>query len=92
MSIFRVFQKRKENKMLEKILKRKFTAIILVYSIYISLGIPDSLLGVAWPTIQLDLGTPIYYGSIIMAIVAIIASISSVSYIFISKNLTPFKC
>lgn len=68
--------------------RHKITAIILIYAIYISLGIPDSLLGVAWPSVRLDFNIPIYFGSIVMSIVAILAAISSVSYTYIQKRIS----
>lgn len=71
--------------MINSLRKRKFTAVILVYVIYVSLGIPDSLLGVAWPAVQLDLGVPIYYASIVFAIVTVLAALSSISYLHITK-------
>ncbi len=33
--------------------------ILVIYLAYISLGIPDSLLGAAWPAMYLDLGVPL---------------------------------
>ncbi|PLS02372.1 MFS transporter [Neobacillus cucumis] len=33
--------------------------LIIIYLAFISLGLPDSLLGVAWPVMQLDFGAPL---------------------------------
>ncbi|MFS0820868.1 MFS transporter [Bacillus sp. 1P02SD] len=33
--------------------------LIIIYLAFISLGLPDSLLGAAWPVMQLDLGAPL---------------------------------
>lgn len=67
--------------------QHKITGIICIYAIYVSLGIPDSVLGVAWPSVQLDFQVPTYFGSIIMAIVAILAATSSISYGWILKRV-----
>ena len=32
--------------------------IIIIYLAFISLGLPDSLLGVAWPVMRLEFGSP----------------------------------
>ena len=32
--------------------------LVIIYVSFISLGLPDSLLGSAWPAIHLDLGVP----------------------------------
>ena len=33
--------------------------LIIIYLAFISLGLPDSLLGSAWPTMHLDLGASV---------------------------------
>ncbi|MGV3464110.1 MAG: MFS transporter [Heyndrickxia sp.] len=33
--------------------------LVIIYLAFISLGLPDSLLGAAWPVMQLDLGAPL---------------------------------
>ena len=35
--------------------------LAVIYLIFISLGLPDSLLGSGWPTMQLDFGVPSSY-------------------------------
>ena len=42
----------------------------LIYIAFISLGLPDSLLGAAWPTMQPDLGIPFSFAGIISMIIA----------------------
>lgn len=54
--------------------------LIIIYLSFISLGLPDSLLGSAWPSMYLRMGVPISYAGIISMIVAggtIIASFFS---------------
>lgn len=42
----------------------------IIYLAFISLGLPDSLLGSAWPAMRLELGAPISYAGIISMIIA----------------------
>lgn len=44
--------------------------LILIYIFYIGLGIPDSLLGAAWPAIYPQLGVPVSYASVISLIIS----------------------
>ena len=39
--------------------------LVFIYIFYIGLGIPDSLLGAAWPAIYGDLSVPISYASLV---------------------------
>lgn len=51
--------------------------IIIIFTAYIGLGIPDSLLGAAWPAIYPDLGVPVSYAGFVSAIVSCGTIISS---------------
>ena len=44
--------------------------LAIIYLAFISLGLPDSLLGSAWPVMQTELGVPISYAGIITMIIA----------------------
>lgn len=44
--------------------------LAIIYLSFISLGLPDSLLGSAWPVMQVELGVPISYAGIITMIIA----------------------
>lgn len=44
--------------------------LALIYIAFISLGLPDSLLGSAWPAIHLNMGVPISYMGIISMIIS----------------------
>lgn len=60
--------------------------LILIYLTFISLGLPDSLLGTAWPNIQIDLGVPVEYAGIISFIISGGTILSSLlSHILIKK-------
>ena len=56
------------------------TLLCVIYLAFISLGLPDSLLGAAWPTMRLTLGTPVELAGAISMVTAggtIISSLSS---------------
>lgn len=44
--------------------------LAIIYLAFISLGLPDSLLGSAWPTMYIQFGVPISYAGIISMIIA----------------------
>ena len=55
-----------------------FTALlVIIYVSFISLGLPDSLLGSAWPAIQKSLGAPLPFAGVISMIVSCGTVISS---------------
>ncbi len=45
--------------------------LFVIYVSFIGLGIPDSLLGTAWPAIYKDLGLPISYAGFVSAVISI---------------------
>lgn len=51
--------------------------LVIIYLSFISLGLPDSLLGSAWPTMYPELNVPISYAGIISIIISIGTIISS---------------
>jgi fucose permease len=53
-----------------KIGSRKILLLPIIYLAFISLGLPDSLLGSAWPTMFEDLKVPMDYAGILSMIVA----------------------
>lgn len=44
--------------------------LAIIYIAFISLGLPDALLGAAWPVMHLELGVPLSYAGIISFIIA----------------------
>lgn len=58
------------------VFKKRFL-LLLIYLAFISLGLPDSLLGAAWPAMFGDLGVPADYAGIISMIVAAGTVVSS---------------
>lgn len=56
----------------------------MIYGVFINLGLPDSLLGVAWPVMQPSFGVPYSFAGIVSMIISfgtVISSLSSVKLI-----------
>ena len=51
--------------------------LIIIYLAFISLGLPDALLGSAWPTMYPEFGVPVSYAGILSMIIAAGTVISS---------------
>ena len=51
--------------------------LAVIYLAFISLGLPDSLLGAAWPAMQPSLGVPLSYAGILSMIIALGTIVSS---------------
>ena len=51
--------------------------LAVIYLAFISLGLPDSMLGAAWPTVYAELNVPISYMGIITMIVSVSTILSS---------------
>ena len=51
--------------------------LVLIYLAFISLGLPDGLLGVAWPSMRQDLLQPLAAVGLISATVTISAALSA---------------
>lgn len=51
-------------------MKKSALLLIVIYLAFISLGLPDSLLGAAWPAMYKDLRVPVAYAGILSMIVA----------------------
>ncbi len=56
----------------------------IIYLAFVSLGLPDSLLGAAWPTIRFEFGVPLSY----MGIISMIVSLGTVVSSLLSERLT----
>ena len=61
--------------------------LVIIYLAFISLGLPDSLLGAAWPTVYHELDVPISYMGIISMIIAGGTIISSLQSDRLTKKL-----
>ena len=58
--------------------------LAIIYLAFISLGLPDSLVGAGWPVMHQDLGVPVAFAGIVTMIIAIGTIISSLA----SERLT----
>lgn len=62
--------------------------LIIIYISFISLGLPDSILGSAWPSMYNELNVPLSYAGIISMIIAGGTIISSLSSGYFIKKLS----
>lgn len=51
--------------------------LFIIYLSFISLGLPDGLLGAAWPTMYLEFGVPVSYAGLVSMIISVGTIISS---------------
>lgn len=56
---------------------KKVILLVVIYIAFISLGLPDSLLGTAWPTMRLNLNLPLEGAGIFIMITTLSTAISS---------------
>ena len=63
--------------------------LVFIYIFYIGLGIPDSLLGAAWPAIYGDLSVPISYASLVSVIISCGTVLSSLFSAHVIAKLLP---
>jgi fucose permease len=61
--------------------------LIIIYLAFISLGLPDSMLGAAWPVMQLEYGAPVEMAGVLSIIVIVGTIISSLGSEAILKRL-----
>lgn len=61
--------------------------LAIIYLAFISLGLPDSLLGAAWPSIYPNFNVPVSYAGIISMIIAIGTIISSLQSDRLTKKI-----
>lgn len=61
--------------------------LAIIYLAFISLGLPDSLLGSAWPTMYIQFGVPISYAGIISMIISAGTIVSSLQSDRLTKKL-----
>ena len=61
--------------------------LVIIYLAFISLGLPDSLLGSAWPAMYPDLNVPISYAGILSMLIAMGTIVSSLQSDRLTKRL-----
>ena len=60
--------------------------IIVIYIAFISLGLPDSMLGAAWPAMYQDLHVPVSYAGFISMTICFGTVVSSICYSRLSRR------
>ncbi len=65
--------------------------LIIIYVAFISLGLPDSILGSAWPSMFEMLNVPVGYAGIITMIIAGSTIVSSLASNFLNQKLGTYK-
>lgn len=63
----------------------------IIYLSFISLGLPDGLLGAAWPTMYGELGVPVSFAGIISMIICVGTILSSLMSDWLTHKLGPGK-
>ena len=61
--------------------------LVIIYIAFISLGLPDSMLGAAWPVMQAELGLPLAGAGLVSMIVSGCTIISSMFSGFLIRRL-----
>lgn len=61
--------------------------LAIIYVAFISLGLPDALLGAAWPSMRGELGVPVSYAGIISMIISVGTIISSLKSDDLTRKL-----
>ncbi len=61
--------------------------LAVIYLAFISLGLPDSLLGAAWPSMQAQLGVPVSSAGVISTIIALGTVVSSLQSDRLTRRL-----
>lgn len=61
--------------------------LAIIYLAFISLGLPDALLGAAWPSMYPQFDVPVYYAGIISMIIALGTIVSSLQSDRLTKKL-----
>lgn len=63
--------------------------LAIIYLAFISLGLPDSLLGSVWPVMYTEFNVPVSYAGIISMIIAAGTIISSLQSDRLTRRLAP---
>ena len=57
--------------------RRHLVLLVIIYIGFISLGLPDTVLGVAWDSMRRELGTPVYYAGFLTTLLTICSAVSA---------------
>ena len=62
--------------------------LIISYLGFVSLGLPDTVLGVAWPEMRMDLGAPLSWAGILISLTTVISFGASLASVKIMKKFS----
>ena len=65
--------------------------LAIIYISFISLGLPDALLGAAWPTMSVEFGVPISYAGVVSIIISLGTIVSSLLSDRLTRRFGPGK-
>ena len=65
--------------------------LAVIYLSFVSLGLPDALLGAAWPSMYPDLGAPVSYAGLVSTIISVGTVVSSLNSHRMTRLLGPGK-
>lgn len=65
--------------------------LAIIYLSFISLGLPDGMLGAAWPSMYIELGVPVSSAGVISMIICLGTIVSSLTSDWITHKLSPGK-
>ena len=57
--------------------RRHLVLLVIIYIGFISLGLPDTVLGVAWDSMRRELGIPVYYAGFLTTLLTICSAVSA---------------
>lgn len=60
--------------------------LVVIYMAFISLGLPDALLGSAWPIMHMEFGVPVSYAGIVFGIISAGTIVSSLNSDYLTKK------
>lgn len=72
-------------------LSKTVKLLVIIYLAFISLGLPDGILGVAWPNMRIDMGLPLEVMGVLTAILFFCSAFSSIASPYFQKKLDTSK-
>lgn len=67
--------------------KQQFLLLLVLYLSFVSLGLPDSILGTAWPEMRLSFGKPLEAAGFLLSLTTVISVLSSLASGFAVRRL-----
>ena len=56
---------------------KRLALLVIIYIGFISLGLPDNILGVAWDSMRTEFGVPVYYAGFISTLLTLCSAVSA---------------